>query len=506
MDQKLSNQLQPHYQPMLKESINRFLTEYRNGATNFTDFSLIFSRTLHSTPDPPIPLVWFYSAFEFHTNKLGREGSGNSVMAVKSLFQLLVSCSDGSVSMKRIGVLAPLVFEIYRLMVHEKEVMKSEIEGLVEGVVSYCSIFCMKSEVEVLGGGDGVVVLEKDFVDLIPVWLVGCDDGGGEFGVGDCLKGFFPLVSDQVRKRIEMGCEVGYLAGVVMFEALLLKLCLIFDAGITREEKEKKLQDSAAQIMTGFQNFYFLDTLFRMMLEPALPVISLLGSENEVLLKEVLYNSVMMMDYSFINRQAGVSLYANSLKDFAINWLFVAELAIQSAREKGDQGKATSYVNAFCRSCIPIQLINWVTSQSGIDRKIGRPYVSTPIDLIKWLLVVEEHGLAIFGCGIAKHRAKAFLFTSRTAYMPPVVKPHFLNSTHGGSVADRVRGGDVEMHDTADTRSLSGDDTTNPTTTTDGTRKRKEGIEDDTKAQLKYMRCQFPENSVRENSFIFRQQ
>jgi hypothetical protein len=270
MNQKLSNQLQPNYQPMLKESINRFLTEYRNGATNFTDFSLIFSRTLHSTPDPPIPLVWFYSALEFHTNRLGmeREGSRTSVMAVKSLFQLLVSCSDGFVSMKRIGVLAPLVFEIYRLMVHEKEVIKSEIEGLVEGVVSYCSIFCMRSEVEVLGG-DGVGVLEKDFVDLIPVWLVGCNDGGGEFGVGDCLKGFFPLVSDQIRKRIEMGCEVGVLAGVVMFEALLLKLCLIFDAGITRGEKEKKLQASAAQIM-GFQNFYFLGkNLLLLMLIPS---------------------------------------------------------------------------------------------------------------------------------------------------------------------------------------------------------------------------------------------
>jgi hypothetical protein len=270
MNQKLSNQLQPNYQPMLKESINRFLTEYRNGATNFTDFSLIFSRTLHSTPDPPIPLVWFYSALEFHTNRLGMEieGSRTSVMAVKSLFQLLVSCSDGFVSMKRIGVLAPLVFEIYRLMVHEKEVIKSEIEGLVEGVVSYCSIFCMRSEVEVLGG-DGVGVLEKDFVDLIPVWLVGCNDGGGEFGVGDCLKGFFPLVSDQIRKQIEMGCEVGVLAGVVMFEALLLKLCLIFDAGITRGEKEKKLQASAAQIM-GFQNFYFLGkNLLLLMLIPS---------------------------------------------------------------------------------------------------------------------------------------------------------------------------------------------------------------------------------------------
>lgn len=428
--------------------------------------------------------------------------------------------------MKRIGVLAPLVFEIYRLMGCGEEV-KSEIEGLVEGVVSYCSIYCMKSEVEVNGGDARVGVLEEGFVDLIPVWMVDCD-GGGESGVGgDCLKGFFPFVSDGVRKGIEMGCEVGYLAGVVMFEALLLKMCLIFEAGIARGEKEKKLHAAAVQVMTGFRNFYFLDMLLRMMLEPALPVISLLGSDNEVLLKEALYYSVMMMDYSFINCQAGVSLYADSLKDFAINWLFVAESAIQSAREKGDHGKATSYVNSFCRSCIPIQLINWVTRQSGIDRKIGRPSVSTPIDLIKWLLAAEEHGLAIFGCGTGKHRAKAFVFTSRTVPMLPVVKHPFLSSIHGGFsgtvpmlpvvehpfltsihggfVTDRVRASDVEMHDTVDAVSLSGDDRMS-TFTTDATRKRKEGIEDDTKVQLKYMRCQLHENAVRENSCTFKQQ
>lgn len=112
----------------------------------------------------------------------------------------------------------------------------------------------------------------------------------------------------------------------------------------------------------------------------------------------------------------------------------------------------------------------------------------------------------IFGCGIAKHRAKAVLYTSRNERILPVVKHPFLNLIHGGgSVIDRVGGGDVEMHDTVDAMSLSGDDKMN-TTTIDGTRKRKEGIEDDTKAQLKYMRCQFHENSVKESSFIFRQQ
>lgn len=178
-------------------------------------------------------------------------------MAVKGLFQLLVSCCDGCVAMKRIGVLAPLVFEIYRLMGCGEEV-KSEIEGLVEGVVSYCSIYCMKSEVEASGGDARVGVLEEGFVDLIPVWMVDCDSGG-ESGVGgDCLKGFFPFVSDGVGKGIEMGCVVGYLAGFVMFEALLLKMCLIFEAGIARGEKEKKLHAAAVQVMTGFRNFYFL--------------------------------------------------------------------------------------------------------------------------------------------------------------------------------------------------------------------------------------------------------
>ncbi|KAL2963710.1 hypothetical protein AAZX31_17G216500 [Glycine max] len=256
------------------------------------------------------------------------------------------------------------------------------------------------------------------------------------------------------------------------------------------------------------------DTLFRMMLEPVLPVTSLLGSENEVLLKEVLYNSVMMIDYSFINPQAEFSLYANSLKDFAITWLFVAELAVQSAREKGDHGKAMSYINAFCRSCIPIQLINWVTNQNCIGRKISRPNVSTPIALIKWLLVAEEQGIAVFAGETAKQiniMLKANFFTSRTECLLPVIKHFFnnlnknlyLNSMNGEAGADKLDG-DVEMLDTVDTVSLPAADSLNRVI--EGTRKRKEGIEDDTITQLKYMRCQFHENSVRENSFIFRQQ
>ncbi|XP_061374742.1 uncharacterized protein LOC133316959 [Gastrolobium bilobum] len=220
----------------------------------------------------------------------------------------------------------------------------------------------------------------------------------------------------------------------------------------------------------------------------------------------------MMIEYSFINPQAGGSLHANKLKDFAVTWLFVAELAIQFAREKGDQGKVMSYVNAFCRSCIPVHLINWVTSQSAVSRKISRPNVSTPIALIKWLLVVEEQGLTVFSGETVKHLAKANFFPSRTECTLPVIKHVFnnmeknlfLNSLHGGTEADKDDG-DIEMLDTVDTVSLAADDRVS-TTSSDGTKKRKEVIEDDNKTQVKFMRCQIHEKSLRENSFIFRQQ
>ncbi|KAG4931504.1 hypothetical protein JHK84_048498 [Glycine max] len=502
----------PPYEHMLKESINRFFAEHRRGATDFADFTSIFSRMLHSTPEPPLPLLWFYAALEFRAT---REPSRRA----RDLFHLLASCSGARGSTKRIAALAPLLFVLHRsvLLRGEELLLKSEVEGLVEGVVSYCSICCGNE----ICREDDVAVLE--FGDLVKVWTVDDDEDYNEGGVLGL--GFFPFVSEEFRKgMIERGCEVGVLAGVVMWEALLLKLCLAFEKGIGRAEQEKRVMASAVQTITGFRSFRFLDTLFRMMLEPVLPVTSLLtslpsievtqGSENEVLLKEVLYNSVMMIDYSFINPQAEFSLYANSLKDFAITWLFVAELAVQSAREKGDHGKAMSYINAFCRSCIPIQLINWVTNQNCIGRKISRPNVSTPIALIKWLLVAEEQGIAVFAGETAKQiniMLKANFFTSRTECLLPVIKHFFnnlnknlyLNSMNGEAGADKLDG-DVEMLDTVDTVSLPAADSLNRVI--EGTRKRKEGIEDDTITQLKYMRCQFHENSVRENSFIFRQQ
>ncbi|XP_021277575.1 uncharacterized protein LOC110411652 [Herrania umbratica] len=479
------------YQPMLTESVQRFLSEYRNGATDFSNFTSIFSRLLQTLPDPPLEFVWFYSAVTFHSTKFD---SPNSISASKDLFQLLVSCSASCKPVTRISVLAPVIYELFRLAFDRKE-LKKEVESLLEGIVSYISICCgMEAE-----GNDD---LSSRFVDLLRVWMV--DRGREEEGEKrDYLKVFFPIASEEVRKMIGGGCRVWYLAGVVMCQAFLLRLCLKFGAEISKLELEKDVHDCAVQMITGFRNFYFLDILFRMLLEPVLPITSLLGHGNEILLREILYDAVITMDHTFLCPQGGILLPGKQLKDLALTWSFVADNAIWSVRENGNQTKAISYINAFSESCLPSQLINWVTSQTGMGDKARSLNVSTPVALIKWLLIIEDQGVRIFECDISKVYAKAVLCKSRAEYEIPVVKTNgkilgqnFVYMVHEGREAKKADG-DLEMIDSMDTVPLTAP-CLMKSTPTDGVRKRKEGSNVEEEIPVKFVKYHFHENLVRE--------
>ncbi|KAK9273429.1 hypothetical protein L1049_018239 [Liquidambar formosana] len=56
------------YEPMLIESLQRFLADYRNGVSDFSCFSSIFSRLVQTMTDPPLEITWFYSAVTFRTH------------------------------------------------------------------------------------------------------------------------------------------------------------------------------------------------------------------------------------------------------------------------------------------------------------------------------------------------------------------------------------------------------------------------------------------------------
>ncbi|XP_057467611.1 uncharacterized protein LOC130756964 [Actinidia eriantha] len=403
------------YDQMLRESIPHFLANYKKGCTDFSVFGSIFFRVVQKMTDPPLEITWFYSAVTFHSSvkSIFEDPLKKSVvLAVKDLFQLLVLLLGPCKSLKRVAALAPVVYELYYLVfdsLKEGLCLKREIEGLVEGIASYISQCCSNYSGEwEIGSGD----LLGGFADLTRVWTVDRVGKGCEFGGN--LRVFFPLVSSEICNGVNVGCEVGYLAGVVMVEVFLLRLYLKFGSMVSREELQKDMQNWAAQTIKGFQNPHFFDMLLRMLLEPSLPVITLLNSRDEVLLREVLYDVAILLDYSFLKPEMWTQLPGDYFKNFALTWLLVADNAIQFIRECCDHTRAISYiVDAFSKSCFPYQLIKWVTDQTGLEENINRPNISTPKALIRWLLALENRGIRIFDRNISKLHARAVICKSK---------------------------------------------------------------------------------------------
>ncbi|XP_019084729.1 PREDICTED: uncharacterized protein LOC104705445 [Camelina sativa] len=86
--------------PLLDDSIKQLLLQYRSGRTNFSDFDSIFTRILHDLHgNPPLELVWFYSAVRFYSSRLAFRD--DSVRLTSSFFQLLVSFSDSFSGVKK---------------------------------------------------------------------------------------------------------------------------------------------------------------------------------------------------------------------------------------------------------------------------------------------------------------------------------------------------------------------------------------------------------------------
>ncbi|XP_062097702.1 uncharacterized protein LOC133803617 isoform X2 [Humulus lupulus] len=470
------------YVSMLQDSIHRFIADYRNSVTDFSNFSSIFSRLLQTIPDPPLEIIWFYSAVTFRTAKFNAPAT---VAVVKDLFQLLVSCSASCRGPERIAVLAPVAYELRNLSfgVEEDHCEEEEVRSLLEGLISYISISCSSGN-GWDGDGDG---LSSCFLDVVRVWVV---DRVGVGGGGDeLLKVFFPIVSDEARngmkKMVGMGCGVGYLAGVVMCESFLLNLCFKFGLLQTsRAELEKEVRSWVAQTLTGFRCFPFYETLFRTLLEPVLPVANLLNYKDQCLLQEVLYDSVIMVNYSFLKPQIGIQLPSERLKSLAITWLLVADNGI---RNNDDQSKVISYLNAFTESCLASHLITWLTNQTDTEERNFRPNFSTPVALIKWMLLVEERGVRVFDCEISKLQAKGVICKSRVEYVLPETKPD----------EKTLASGDLVMVDSVDNVSMAINGIIN-TVAFDGTRKRKGTVDGTgTGIQVKFVKYHFDENSVK---------
>ncbi|XP_024994478.1 uncharacterized protein LOC112527869 isoform X1 [Cynara cardunculus var. scolymus] len=175
--------------------------------------------------------------------------------------------------------------------------------------------------------------------------------------------------------------------------------------GVSRKELHKDVKIHAAQIIKGFKkNSTFLVMLFKVLLEPRLPVAELLTMTDELLLRRLLFD--VALDFGcFLSCDTSSWLSDDQYKKIVILWLFVTNSALQFASENGDHVRVDSYLNAFLASQLPGQIISWVTG--GTSTKPTAPHNSSPKELIGWLLVLEKQGIKICDHSISELHEKS---------------------------------------------------------------------------------------------------
>ncbi|XP_073008203.1 uncharacterized protein [Typha latifolia] len=476
----------PSFQSMLKESVDRFLVEVQRASCDFSAFHSIFFRLLQSSVDPPLEIIWFYSAVGYHESIASRKELISRLMAVKDLLQLLSACSASCGGTKCIALLAPVVSELYYCILEAnklsgkeaKKVMK-QIESLVEGVLSYISISSSKR-----GNGrdsaDGFLL--PGFRDLVRVWTVLHSSKGNGFGL------LFPLVNEEITDGLgKDGCGIEYLAGVVITEAFLLRLCLkVQGDGTPRPDLQKELRIWAVSSITVFQNRVFFGILLRLLLDPLLPVSSLLGTMDENVVRDILYDALILVDYSFINPEVEVEQADDSIICIVMTRLIVSHEAIQVARNKGDQGRAMSYLNAFSTSSIPNSLIKWITHQVALG-KPNRPNSATPQALLKWVVDLEDKGMRLFGDNLSKLLKRLIYNESKVTSEGTIFNSAskrtdadlFFFDKQGDAVVKDAKDDDMEMMDNAFMVAAN-----SMKLTSNGRRKRKGGNEGEFQAKF----------------------
>ncbi|KAK9208720.1 hypothetical protein WN944_001080 [Citrus x changshan-huyou] len=406
-----------NYNLTLAQSMQSVVAEIEKETPNFTHFVDIFYELMQAKIDPPLETIWVYVALSFRRLNFTDEDPLNQLSVVKDLFQLISACSGSCGSSKSIALLAPVAFQVYKVAVElqgrdlgskrDKKVIR-ELKSLIDAILGFV-ILCHCKNLN----GQSDVISDNDLNPIVPVkylfslWM---DKNGN-------LESFLPLVNADVFREIcERECDVNHLAGVVVVEVFLLKFCLNFMVGDAGKELEKELTSWVVSSITKIQNVYFFETLLKMLLEPSFRFTSILSSNDEVLLRKVLYDAVILVEYSFLNPKRVVHLPAERIKSLSLTRLIAMQEAIEFSREDGDQKRAISYASAFSSSKLPSEIIKWIASQVGMDEKASISIGSSPKALLRWLLSLENQGIRVFGDRILKSRAKLAVDNSKADY------------------------------------------------------------------------------------------
>lgn len=258
--QNSPNFIGENYQIALNNSIQNLLDAIQEPNFEISIFLSNFQELLKVKHDPPLETIWVYSALAFKKLKIEKDEILEQVLAVKSLFQLVTSCSASCSSLKSVALVGPVVYEVYKVVGKLKEIdsgsrkgkkVVKEIKSLVDVVLGYVNV-CVCDNVGYGIGGE----LIRPLVDLVEVWM-GDTVSEVDEKMGS-LRCFFPLLGDGIVEGLSgKECDVFELAGVVIAEAFLLKMCLEFREGVSRKVLQEELRVWAVGSVTGFENVFF---------------------------------------------------------------------------------------------------------------------------------------------------------------------------------------------------------------------------------------------------------
>ncbi|XP_028806457.1 uncharacterized protein LOC114761289 [Neltuma alba] len=398
-----------NYDLKLKQSLLDILAEIRGERPNFSLYVDIFYQLLQSKVDAPFEAIWVYAALTFRN----RDSAGGDVLdqisAAKDLFQLLSACSASSGASKCIALLVPVVFEVYRVILklfagdlsvkRDKKAMR-EAKSLLDNVLGYISVCCSKNSDEERDLLSPNLIIP--FSDLVCVWPSANED----------WESFLPLLSSDVCRWIcTRVLDVASLAAAVIIQAFLLKMCFSFHLAKPTDELEKNFKSWAVSTISRFQNAYFYEILMRTTLGTPLPMSSILKPEDEVVLRKVLFDAILSVEYPFLYQNARL------MQSLTLTRLIVTHVAVEYFRGNGDEKRALSYGKAFSASHVPLEIVKCVKNQHNLEDKASRMNGTSHSAILKWLLSLEDKGIEVFEDDFLRSHARLGLDSSQEGHL-----------------------------------------------------------------------------------------
>ncbi|KAK4280985.1 hypothetical protein QN277_012535 [Acacia crassicarpa] len=394
-----------NYDLKLKQSVQDLLAEIHREGPNFSLYVDIFYRLVQAKVDAPFEAIWVYAALSFRSRHSAEGDALDRITAAKDLFQLLSACSASSGASKCIALLVPVIFEIHRVILRlfagelsvkrDKKAMK-EAESLLDNILGYITLCCSKNSDEEHGSHSPNLIIP--FTDLVDV----------SASANEGWESFLPLVSGDVCRWIcTRGLDVADLAAAVIIQAFLLKMCFSFHLAKPTDELEKNLKCWAVSRISSFKNACFFEILMRTILGTPLPLSSILKPEDEVVLRKVLFDAVLLVEYPFLYQNAKLR------QSLTLTRMIVTHVAVEYFRGSGDENRALSYGKAFSASHAPLEIVKCVKNQHNLEDKASRINGSSHRAILKWVLSLEDKGVAVFKDSFLRSQAKLGLDSSQ---------------------------------------------------------------------------------------------